>query len=57
MFRVGGSVDAKRSVVSKLGSWDNFENLRWEGSLPAECLMRSVFWAFGRRKGSFCKGE
>jgi hypothetical protein len=22
----------------------------WEGSLPAEYLMRSVFWAFGRRK-------
>ena len=53
---MGGGVDAKRSVVSKLGSWDNFENLRWEGSLPAEYPM-SVFWAFGRRKGSCCKGK
>ena len=52
MFRVGGSVDAKRSVVSKSRSWDNFKNLRREGSLPAECLTRSVFWAFRRRKGS-----
>jgi hypothetical protein len=40
VFRVGGGVDAKQRVVSKLGSWNNFKNLR--GSLPAEYLMRSV---------------
>ena len=48
MFLVGGSVDAgdsvdaKQSVVSKLGSWENFDNLRWEGSLLAEYLIRNV---------------
>ena len=43
----GGSVDAKQSVVSKLGNWENFDNLRWEGCLPAEydeeCLLS--FWS------------
>jgi hypothetical protein len=27
---MGTGVDAKQRVVSKLGSWDNFENLRWK---------------------------
>jgi hypothetical protein len=28
----------------------------WEGSLPAEYPMRSVFWALVVEKGSCCKG-